>query len=162
MTWTLSVSARKGAFSDAVKSAKTLPPDLGDADQSQVEAVKATAAKLAATFDPDDGMVGLSVSGGAGASGLVSFSLSVASATLPTEEATVTTPAPARGSRWKAGERPEAPGAVDHGALEAQAAAEAASSTQAAYQPDREPEQPASAPTSLADDQRAAARKARK
>ena len=162
MTWTLSVSAPKREFADAASAAESSPTDLGDVEQSQADLVKETASRLVATFDEDSGMVGLSANGTAGASGLIAFSLSVASAPDPQPPAEaasdeLTEARDAARSRYAPGERPEAPGTVDHGAVAAAAQAEAEDPRRAAYQPDREPEQPADAPTSLADDAKAAA-----
>lgn len=167
MSWTLSVSAPKREFADAINAAGTEAPEMIAADQSQVDAVKAAAVALVATFAEDSGEVGLSAAGGCGASGLVTFSLSVASAADPVAPAPIDPAlAEARGAvpgRYAPGERPEAPGTIDEAALAAQAAADAASPVGAAYQPNLEPSVPAAAPTSLAEDQRAtAARQAAK
>lgn len=159
MSWNLSVSARKADFIAALESAGPPEADLGDGDKSQMVCAKAFAAELLGTFDEDHGMVGLNVEGGAGASGLIAFSMSVASEPFPTDEPAPTPTEGIRvgGSRWAAGEKPEAPGTVDQSALEAQAAAEANDPTREAYQPDREPERPADQPTSLGAEQKATA-----
>lgn len=168
MSWTLSVNARKAEFLAALERAEPVHKgELHPEAEVQVDALRTFLAAVVPTYEPDDGMVGLYATGGGGtAQGLVSVSLSVASETIP-EPAVEVTPdlAEARGaarSRYAAGERPEAPGAVDRRALETQAEVDASDPTREAYQPDREPGQPASAPTSLAEDAKvaAAARKA--
>jgi hypothetical protein len=161
MTWRLSVSARKADFPDALAKAEPIhDADLSDAEQAQVKAVKALASDALGGYDADHGMVGLSASGGTGASGLLTVNLSVASEPEPPaalEPAEAESAATVTGPRWARGERPEAPGTVDHEAVRAQDEAEAADPTRAAYRPHEEPAEAPAQPTSLADDLRAKA-----
>ncbi len=173
MSWTLSVSARKADFADAIdRSEPVVKGEMHPAAEKQVEAVKALAKASLPTWDHDDGLVGLYVQGGGGTpQGLLSISLSVASETVPPEPPAAVSPEVEEGrqaarGRYAAGERPEAPGVVDEGAVAAAAQAVEDDPRRAAYRPDEEPAAPAEAPTSLAEDakraaeSRAAARKA--
>lgn len=163
MSWTLSVSARKGDFAAAVD--RTEPVHKGElvpAAETQVEAVKALAQAALPTFELDAGMVGLYATGGGGTGqGLVSVSLSVASEAFPPEPARAA-PEVAEGrqaarSRYAPGERPEAPGTIDEAAVAGAAQAVADDPRREAYRPDVEPATPADQPTSLAEDAKRAA-----
>src|SRR2546423_6629244 len=89
MSWTLSVSARRGDFATTLKDAEARRADstdtseLSDGEQAQVAAVKALARAAFDTYDEDNGLVGLYARGGVGASGALVVNLSVASEPHP-------------------------------------------------------------------------------
>lgn len=168
MSWTLSVSARKGDLADAIDRAEPVHKgELHPAADQQVAAVKALVKAVLPTYDEDAGMVGLYATGGGGTpQGLVSISLSVASEAYPPEPVAAAPEHVVEGrqavpGRYAPGERPEAPGQIDEAAVAAAAQAAEDDPRRAAYRPDVEPDAPADQPTSLAEDaKRAAAAKA--